>query len=211
MLNTRYLIGGLAGAAAIAAMLHPPSPQPVVSMQTVPPAAPHRRIVPSSSGLIVYVAGAVRRPGIYRLNEGARAVEAVALAGGFRADADPAGVDLAEVLVDGEEVSAPVAGARRSRSRGIRRPARAHGAKKPKRSKRQPGFQVDLNAADAGTLAQLPGIGSELAQRLVRFREANGPFASLDELADVAGMTQHRIDSVSQYLYVAQATNAPAR
>jgi len=61
---------------------------------------------------------------------------------------------------------------------------------------------IDVNAASASELAQLPGIGPEMAARLIAFRDANGAFASLDELADVAGMTPRRIDSITPYLIV---------
>jgi competence protein ComEA len=62
-----------------------------------------------------------------------------------------------------------------------------------------------LNAADASALASLPGIGSTLAERIVQFRELNGPFASLDELADVAGMTQRRIDAIEPFVTLHEA------
>jgi competence protein ComEA len=59
---------------------------------------------------------------------------------------------------------------------------------------------VDLNAADAATLATLPGIGSAMAQRIVDFRELNGPFSSLDDLLDVAGTSQRMIDELVPYV-----------
>jgi competence protein ComEA len=181
-------------------MLRGPAPKAVVAVQAegpAPRAKRRARIAPKV--LVVYVAGAVLHPGLYTLRDGTRAVDAVAKAGGLRADADPAGVNLAQPLLDGEEIAAPLAGARRSSSaRGIRKPKRA-----PKSRKMQfSGAAIDLNAADAGTLAQLPGIGSEMARRLVAFREANGDFASLDELADVAGMSQSRIAAVTPYLFI---------
>lgn len=151
--------------------------------------------------ILVFVAGSVKRPGLYTLAEGTRAFEAVAKAGGLRADADPAGVDLAAPLSDGEEIAAPVLGTRRSAARGIRN---APHVRKSGKKKTSPVSieAIDLNAADASALAQLPGIGEELAQRVVTFRQANGDFVSLDELADVAGMSQSRIDAITPYLFV---------
>ena len=209
MLFVRIGLFGLVAAVIIVAIIHPPGsksgPAVVVVQQ------PARRVQPRSAApktLVVYVAGAVRRPGLYRVTPGSRAFDAVQQAGGLRDDADPAGVDLAEVLFDGEEIAAPILVAHRT---AVRRTA-AHGIRKPARPKRAPKGAVkaadpaaiDLNTADAQALAALPGIGPQMADALVRFREANGPFASLDELADVAGMTQHRIDAVTPYLYVNQ-------
>ncbi|MGB7014574.1 MAG: helix-hairpin-helix domain-containing protein, partial [Candidatus Cybelea sp.] len=59
---------------------------------------------------------------------------------------------------------------------------------------------VDLNAADATQLGAVPGIGRAVAQRVVELRQRQGPFASLDELLDVAGMTQSRLERARPYL-----------
>lgn len=201
MLIVRYVVIGLLAAAGIATFLHgPPHPAAVTVQSASLPRSPLHRRMRTQSGLVVYVAGAVRHPGIYRLPAGVRAVDAVAKAGGFRDDADRAGVDLAEVLFDGEEVAAPVSGIRRTATHGIRRPARAK--KRPKLSATEMPDAVDLNSADAGTLALVPGIGSEMAARLVDYRKINGPFASIDELADVAGMTPRRMESVAPFLMI---------
>lgn len=117
----------------------------------------------------------------------------------MRGDADPAGVNLAEIVADGEEIAVPVAGAARPRSRASR------GRKRTGKTKQNaPLAQIDLNGADAASLMQLPGVGKALAERIVRFRDANGPFVSLDELADVSGMTPRRIDAVTPFLFIKQ-------
>jgi competence protein ComEA len=142
--------------------------------------------------LVVYVAGEVRRPGLYRVPPGARADDAVRKAGSFSPAADRAAVNLAEVVQDGEEIRVPRTGESvpRARKRSPR-----------KKSARMP-TGVDINSADAGELAQIPGLGQTLAERIVAYREQNGPFASLDELADVSGFTARHIDALSQYLVV---------
>lgn len=61
---------------------------------------------------------------------------------------------------------------------------------------------VDLNRADASELESLPGIGAALAERIVAVREASGPFASADDLLDVGGMTQGRLDALLPYITV---------
>ncbi|MDQ6930392.1 MAG: ComEA family DNA-binding protein [Candidatus Eremiobacteraeota bacterium] len=201
MHNVRYVVIGLIAAAVIAAFVHAPSRPAAVTVQSsVLPRTPVHRRAPVQDGIVVYVAGAVRRPGIYHLPPGVRAADAVSKAGGFRADADQAGVDLAEVLFDGEEIAAPVAGTRRMAVHGIRPPARAK--KRPKLIAQRAQEAVDLNTADADALARLPGIGTEMAERLINYRKINGPFASVDELADVAGMTPRRMESVAPFLVV---------
>jgi competence protein ComEA len=149
----------------------------------------------AAADAVVYVVGAVARSGLYRIPAGARVNDAIQRAGGLRADADPAAVNLAERVSDGEEIRVLRFGETASPARkSTRRPARKRvlPAAAP----------IDVNAADAQALASIPGIGPTLAARIVEYRRINGPFASLDELADVAGMTQRRIDAISTYVTV---------
>lgn len=130
--------------------------------------------------LLVHVLGAVARPGLVELDQGARVVDAVAAAGGFTVEADPAGVNLARPVVDGEQLvvfalgEVPVADAGGGG-------AAAGGAAA------SDGL-VHLNAAGLAELDTLPRIGPALAQRILDFREANGPFTSVDQLLDVTGI-----------------------
>jgi len=186
-------------AVALYAVLRPAA-QPPASMfaQTAtavqPPRRPHP---PRLSGAIVYVAGAVARPGLYQVPEGARADVAVKAAGGFTAQADPVSVNLAERVSDGEEIAVLAQG----QSRGVRRsPSRSSRRRKGRRHAVLPAAAIDLNGADAAALSSLPGVGEILAARIVEYRRVNGPFASVDELADVAGMTQRRVDELAPYL-----------
>ncbi|MDP9017342.1 MAG: ComEA family DNA-binding protein [Candidatus Eremiobacteraeota bacterium] len=198
----RTILMIVAGGVVVAAILRPPGPPAISVKATSGPLAVAARRRPAEQKLVVYVAGAVEKPGLYRLAAGSRAVDGVRIAGGFRADADPSGVNLAAPLEDGMEIVTPVAGTHRAAGHGIRRAAHHRTAKSKAAltSKPQTDARIDLNAADAATLEQLPGIGAELALRLVRFREVNGSFASLDELADVAGMTPRKIEAIVPYL-----------
>jgi len=131
--------------------------------------------------LLVHVLGAVVRPGLVELAAGARVVDAVAAAGGFTAEADPAGVNLARPVVDGEQLVVLAMG---------QAPPPASGGSGG--SGGSPGPSADgtvhLNTADVAALDTLPRIGPALAQRIVDWREANGPFTSVDQLLEVAGI-----------------------
>ncbi|HEY6326224.1 MAG TPA: ComEA family DNA-binding protein, partial [Candidatus Cybelea sp.] len=143
--------------------------------------------------LVVYVAGAVRTPGLYNLRPGDRVARAVALAGGMRAAADAAGVNLAQRPGDGDEIYVPVQGEKQQR-------ARSSGPRGRRRASPPPGGSVDVNRAGAAELAAVPGIGRAVAARIVELREREGGFTSLDELLDVAGMTQTRLERARPYL-----------
>lgn len=106
--------------------------------------------------------------------------------------ADPVAVNLAARVADGDEIVVPRIGEATPRPRG-----------RTPRSRRVPTpapASVGLNDADAAALARVPGLGPALAARIVAFRETNGPFANLDELLDVNGMTPARLDRASAYL-----------
>ena len=128
--------------------------------------------------VLVHVLGAVVRPGLVELDAGARVVDAIAAAGGMTADADPAGVNLARVLVDGEQLAVPVAG---------QVPPPAVGGAAAPGGGPADGL-VHLNTAGVTELDTLPRIGPALAQRILDWRDANGPFTSVDQLLDVAGI-----------------------
>ena len=197
-------------AVAVLAALRRPAPAPAISSagSPLPPpvktaASQHSRkghpFVANSSASIVYVVGAVLHPGLYRLQAGARINDAIERAGGLRADADPAAVNLAERVSDGEEIHVLRTG---ETARPQRRSTRKTSSPPPARS-------IDVNDADAQALASIPGIGPTLASRIVTYRRLNGPFASLDELADVAGMTQRRIDAMAAYVTINNPQNSP--
>ena len=152
-----------------------------------------RRMLPSADpGAVVYVAGVVARPGLYRLAPGARADDAVRLAGGMLPGADPVAVNLAARVVDGDEIVVPRIGEATPRPRG--RSPRSRRVSTPAPA------SVGLNDAGTAALAKVPGLGPALAARIVAFRETNGAFANLDELLDVNGMTPARLDRAAPYL-----------
>jgi competence protein ComEA len=219
---------------APAASLAPPvdAPTPAgVEFESRPPGAEtargrrHRaradRAAAGPAGhVVVYVAGEVVHRGVYTLPASARAVDALAMAGGAAPDADLVAVNLAAPLTDGEEIAVPPKGAVFSPPRAERRASgtsRRRSSKLGRRSRRArvalgsddasgghgsedvPAQLVDLNVADENELETLPGIGPALAGRIVEFRETNGPFSSLDDLLDVGGMTQRKLDEIEPY------------
>ena len=153
---------------------------------SVPVPAP---IVPSTttaaSAVVVDVAGAVRRPGLYRLTEGARVADAVARAGGATAKAQLELVNLAARVSDGEQVVVPRRGAVAASSSGDAGTAPA-----------LPAGPVHLNSATLEQLDALPGVGPVTAQKIVDYRQEQGAFASVDELDAVPGIGPARLEQL---------------
>jgi len=127
------------------------------------------------------VSGAVRRPGLYRLRDGSRIADLVARAGGASSRADLGLVNLAAPVADGEQVVVPARGA-----------AGAPAASPPAAGS-SPAAPLDLNTATAEQLDGLPGIGPATAQKILDYRQAHGPFHSVDELDAVPGIGPARI------------------
>jgi competence protein ComEA len=119
--------------------------------------------------VVVHVLGAVRDPGLFTLPAGSRVADAVEAAGGARSDKAFASVNLARILVDGEQVVLDTSGQAAS-------------------SGTAESNLISLNQADAIALETLPGVGPVIAQRIVTWRTTNGPFRSIDELGEVAGV-----------------------
>jgi competence protein ComEA len=130
--------------------------------------------------LVVDIAGAVRRPGLYHLSGSARIADAIARAGGPTPKADLEQVNLAAPLADGEQVVVPRRGARGTA-------ASAPGA---------PGAPVQLSTATAEQLDTLPGIGPVTAQKIIDYRAQHGAFRSVDELDAIPGIGPARIEQL---------------
>jgi competence protein ComEA len=127
----------------------------------------------TSTTVVVSVVGRVTRPGLVTLRSGARVADAIDAAGGLLPGTDPAAVNLAAVVTDGQQIAVGAPGA-------------AATAAGPSTS--AAGGPLDLNTASAGDLDTLPGIGPVLAQRIVDFRQQHGSFTTVDQLSDVPGI-----------------------
>ena len=128
--------------------------------------------------LVIDVAGAVRRPGLYRLRSGSRIDDAIAAAGGPTAKAQLDTVNLAAPIADGEQVVVPGRGA----------VGAAAAVASPPAAGSSPTAPLDLNTATLEQLEALPGIGPVTAQKILDYRQAHGAFHSVTELQGVPGI-----------------------
>ncbi|MDF1541666.1 MAG: ComEA family DNA-binding protein [Anaerosomatales bacterium] len=147
--------------------------------------------------LWVHVAGAVRVPGLYELEPGARVGDALTVAGGTLDDAALDAVNLARLLADGEQVYVP---SEEEVEAGVAQPGAAAAGAAPNAA--PGGGAVDINTATAGELEALPGVGPATAAKIIAEREANGPFAAPEDLMRVAGIGEKKFEALRDLIVV---------
>ncbi|WP_302389837.1 ComEA family DNA-binding protein [Eggerthella sinensis] len=148
--------------------------------------------------IAVHVGGAVAEPGVRELDEGARVQDAVDAAGGFAEGAARDALNLARVLVDGEQIVVPTldeVAAAASGGAGESGTATLQGATTA-------GGKVNLNRATAAELDALPGVGPSTAEKIVADREANGPFGTVEDLKRVSGIGDKKFADLADLVCV---------
>jgi competence protein ComEA len=140
----------------------------------------------------VHVAGAVHRPGVYRLAPGARVDDALRRAGGPRPRADLTAVNLAAKLEDGRQVLVPERGAAPAPPAGATATAGASAPAQP----------VNLNTATLEQLDTLDGVGPGIAKRILDYRQQHGGFRRVEELGEVPGIGAKRLATLTPLVTV---------
>lgn len=136
--------------------------------------------------LCVYVCGQVCSPGVYYLNRGSRVCDAIEMAQGFTSDAAVENLNLAREVKDGEQIvvrsqeELDESGSQNNSSTTL----------------------VNINGATAEQLQQIPGIGPSLAQKIISYRNAHGSFGDIEELKEVSGIGDKKLDSFREYICV---------
>lgn len=175
----------------------PVAPQPADGL--VSPASPLPPVAGEPTGasqteaatVTVDVAGKVRRPGIVVLDAGARVVDALEEAGGARAGVDLGGLNLARLLVDGEQVVV-----------GLPPPQTGLPAAAATSPGAPTGTLVDLNTADLVALESLPEVGPVTAEAILTWRDAHGGFTSVSELLEVDGIGEATLATITPFVTV---------
>ncbi|WP_052035826.1 ComEA family DNA-binding protein [Tumebacillus flagellatus] len=158
-------------------------PKPVADASAnAPQAQNEQRTAVSTEKVRVDVKGEVNTPGVYQLPADSRTIDAVQAAGGAKADADLAKLNMAALLKDGTEVIVPKTGASEE--------------KKEASAPSAAGGKVNVNTASAADLDKLPGIGSARAEAIVKYREDQGRFSTVDDLRNVPGFGVKLVESI---------------
>ncbi len=166
---------------------------------TVKPAGSRGAELPVPQDVVlIHVAGAVRRPGLYELRAGARVAEAIDAARGPRAGADLNAINLAEPLIDGTKLDVPRSGEAPAPVTGV--PGTTSGY--PTTTEGAAPAVIPLNTADQVALETIPGIGPVTATAILEYRDQIGAFESIDQLLEVSGIGPATLESIRPYVTI---------
>ncbi len=182
------LVSGILFGLFVAAVIWVVSRNPSGQAVTLRPA-------PTEKPIIVHITGAVPRPGVYALPKGARVQDVISAAGGFLAEAEKETINLARTLEDGERPDIPY-------MEGFS-PVIPTAIPELVTSGSDEDL-VNINTALAFELESLPGIGPALAQRIVEYRNANGPFLSTEDIVNVPGIGPGTYERIKDLITVGE-------
>lgn len=184
-------VGGIAVVALLLAARGAPAriAPPAVPVSSVPSPA-HEQEPSSGNVAYVHVAGAVRHPGLFTVPVGARVADALEAAGGATRKAELEALNLAQLVMDGMKIQVPLRGAN---------PIAGDGAEAGTTSTTA-GGPVSLNSSDQVALEAIAGIGPVKAAAIIRFREENGPFTSLEQVMEVSGVGPATFETIRPFI-----------
>ena len=139
--------------------------------------------------ITVYVTGAINKPGVVTVREGARTADAVKACGGLLPTADGEKVNMAQVLKDGQQVRVPE---KQAGSSAL--PANTGKASSAVKTKAD--GPININTASAEELDALPGIGPAMAKRIIEYRETEGAFTAIEDIKKVKGIGEAKFEKM---------------
>lgn len=148
--------------------------------------------------LVVYVCGAVKTPGVYTLAAGSRLYEAVILAGGFSAEADPAYHNLARNITDGERIYILSC----AETALLTTQQQVNGEEGAGSVTADANTSINLNTATAEQLMELPGIGEARAADILEYRARIGQFTAIEEIMNVSGIGEAMFERIKDKITV---------
>lgn len=194
MRNILYVLIGVMAGVALAGVLLFISRAPAGESITLLPA-------PTKAPIAVHVIGAVPRPGLYEFAEGARVQDAIDAAGGLLTGANVDSINLAALLVDGEQLDIPFKDGQSADTTTDDTLVLPGVTNTPSTSDTNPDL-ININSATVEELDSLPGIGPTIAQRIVDYRTTNGPFQAIEDIMNVSGVGPSTFDNIKDLITI---------
>lgn len=155
----------------------------------------------SDTSFPVYICGEIATPGVYELEKAVYLYELISMAGGLTSEADAEHIDMVYLIDDPQSIYIPSVGSSCDEEDNQRvdrvdrwTPVSGSGTSSTRR--------VNINKADVAVLASLNGIGEKTAQKIIDYREENGPFASVEEIMNVSGIGETKFEAIREDICV---------
>ncbi|MBE0684099.1 MAG: ComEA family DNA-binding protein [Anaerolineales bacterium] len=194
MKNALYVLLGVMAGFVLAGVLlfvsRAPAGNPIV-LQPAPTKVP----------VAVHVIGAVPRPGLYEFAQGARVQDAIDAAGGLLASANVDAINLAALLTDGGQLVIPYKDGE-APLESAAQPELPSSTTPEDTSPNENQDLININTAALEELDSLPGVGPTIAQRIIDYRDENGPFTTIDEILNVPGIGPSTFDEIKDLITV---------
>jgi competence protein ComEA len=192
MKNVLYVLLGVISGFALAGILVFVSRAPAGEAIILQPA-------PTSAPIAVHVIGAVPRPGLYEFPEGARIQDAINAAGGLLAEANADALNLAALLEDGQQLDIPYqSGSEPSANSSTQLDLPSSATDTPSSTSSEE--LININTASLEELDSLPGIGPTTAQKILDYRDENGPFSAIEDIMNVSGIGPATFDEIKDLI-----------
>ncbi|HNB39919.1 MAG TPA: ComEA family DNA-binding protein [Anaerolineales bacterium] len=194
MKNVLYTLVGVMAGFALAGLL--------LFISRAPAGEPIKLLpAPTKEPIAVHVVGAVPRPGLYEFAEGSRVQDAIDAAGGLLASASVDTINLAALLEDGQQLNIPFkAGEEPSTSNSSDDTSLVLPGATEASSSGSSQDLININTASVEELDSLPGIGPTIAQRIIDYRDENGPFQTIEDILNVSGVGPSTFDQIKDLI-----------
>jgi competence protein ComEA len=149
--------------------------------------------------IVVHITGQVVNPGIVKVNEGSRIIDAIEAAGGATAEADFSKINLAYVIEDGIKIYVPSIN---DNEEEYITENSGDNVIVNNSSKSSEKLIVNINTASSDELQKLPGIGEAIATRIVNYRKENGKFGTIEDIKNVSGIGNSKFEKIKEYICV---------
>ncbi|MCI8617253.1 MAG: competence protein ComEA [Clostridia bacterium] len=153
--------------------------------------------------IVIYVTGAVKKEGIYEIEENSRIADCIEIAGGLNEDADINNINLAYILCDGMKIHIP---RKNENINQIQDNTKSYistdSNNKDNDKTNNKNIKVNINTANQAELETLPGIGPSTALKIIEYRKENGKFNNIEDIKNVSGIGDSKFNKVKEFIRV---------
>jgi competence protein ComEA len=193
MKNVLYTLVGVMAGFALAGLL--------LFISRAPAGEPIKLLpAPTKEPIAVHIIGAVPRPGLYEFAEGARVQDAIDAAGGLLSSANIDSINLAALLEDGQQLTIPYKDGQAPEAAIEEDDTLVLPGSTEEPSSQTSEELININTASVEELDSLPGIGPTIAQRIIDYRDENGPFQTIEDILNVSGVGPSTFDQIKDLI-----------